>query len=259
MAAAAARPKSPAATPLSSRALQGAPGRCLTARRLRMLAENDVQFLVNRIAWLKAEEQKAQRDARRTLTKAQELAAQEHRQSTEVPVRSPRASSTSAHPPAGDRALSRERHQQSVAEAREKVLREKKETVQRLRQEKEVQACQRQILLEQQRESNAKRREEIRTELLTAKVRRERALRRQQALSQRRYDERVAAEEAERVRKERQMARLLKEEEDLLHRVRVAHESRQGAVRELSRAVDALSPPAPSDTASPPPPPPAST
>ena len=55
--------------------MQGAPSRSLNAKRLRMVAENDVQFLANRIAKLKAEEFKAKKEVDKTVTKTKEILA----------------------------------------------------------------------------------------------------------------------------------------------------------------------------------------
>ena len=49
------------------------PSRSLNARRLRMAAENDVQFLANRLAKLKLEEYKAHKEIDRTRSKTGEV------------------------------------------------------------------------------------------------------------------------------------------------------------------------------------------
>ena len=49
------------------------PSRSLNARRLRMAADNDVQFLANRLAKLKLEEFKAHKEIDRTRSKTNEV------------------------------------------------------------------------------------------------------------------------------------------------------------------------------------------
>lgn len=218
------------------------PSRVLNAKRLRMVAENDVQFLANRIAKLKAEEDKAKREIEKTVKKTNEILASrnsfEGRAVDQLQIRE--QTSNSKKEERVLMSLNREKQLKAIWVAKQKVLSEKKEACLSMRKDKDINECRVHIMREEERDRNAKRREEIKKEQTYAKMKREKELQQKQEEARLRHEETLAQEEAEREKKERLAAELVQQEAQYIYRLKRLHEERQKALRDLAAAVDVM-------------------
>jgi|Transcript_72088 hypothetical protein len=237
-------PASDAGSSLEDRGdtMQGAPSRSLNAKRLRMVAENDVQFLANRIAKLKAEEFKAKKEVDKTVTKTKEILANrknfEHRAVDKLQIQEQVANSKKE-----ERllmSLNKDKQLKAIWVAKQKVLNEKKEACTSMRKQKEINECRVHIMKEEQRDKNIKRREDIKKEHVYAKMRREKEQNEKLEHARLVYEERIAQEEAERERKEKLAAQLVQQEAQLIYRLKRLHTEKQKAIRDLANAVDVV-------------------
>lgn len=219
-----------------------APSRSLNAKRLRMTAENDVQFLANRIAKLKAEELKAKREIDKTVGKTKEILGNrrtfESRAVDKLQIREEIATSKKEERVLVS--LNKDKQLKAIWVAKQKLLNEKKEACASIRKQKEINECRMHILKEEDRERNMKRREEIRQQQVEAKVGRERELEEKQEAIRQLYEEKIAREEEERDRKEKLAAQLVSQEAQLIYRLKQLHSEKQKAIRDLATAVDVV-------------------
>eukprot|EP01065_Artemidia_motanka_P025625 TRINITY_DN30603_c0_g1_i1.p1 TRINITY_DN30603_c0_g1~~TRINITY_DN30603_c0_g1_i1.p1 ORF type:complete len:297 (+),score=142.24 TRINITY_DN30603_c0_g1_i1:66-893(+) len=216
------------------------PSRSLNARRLRMAAENDVQFLANRLAKLKQEEMKAKREIDRTRRKTHEVLSNRRRfEDTTTEKKEMRDQVDYAKKKeAALVALNREKQAKAIWMSKQRLLLDKKESVTTLRKQKEVNECRVHIFREEERDRNMKQREAIRNMRSLSRLRREREMEEKAERIRCDYEARISREEAERERKERLATQLVTQEAQLIYRLKRMHQEKQAAIRELANAVD---------------------
>eukprot|EP00667_Euglena_gracilis_P019710 EG_transcript_21187 len=231
-------------SPDAASVMSGSPSRALNAKRMRMVAENDVQFLANRIAKLKAEEAKAKKEIEKTVKRTNEILASrstfENRSVDQLQIKEQLVNSKKEEKVV--MTLSRERQLKAIWVAKQKLLNDKKELCQNMRKEKEINECRVLLMKEEDRGKNSKRREEVKEKQLYAKVKREREIQQRQEEARLRYEETLAQEEEERERKEKLASELVQQEAQYIYRLKRLHEERQKALRDLAAAVDAANP-----------------
>eukprot|EP00906_Rhabdomonas_costata_P017400 RCo025110 len=219
-----------------------APSRSLNAKRLRMAAENDVQFLANRIAKLKAEELKAKREIEKTVSKTKEILSNrktfESRAVDKLQIRE--QISTSKKEERVLVSLNKDKQLKAIWVAKQKLLNEKKEACSSIRKQKEINECRMHIMKEEDRERNMKRREDIKQQQVQTKLLREREHEEKQEAIRKLYEEKIAVEEQERDRKEKLAAQLVAQEAQLIYRLKQLHGEKQKAIRDLATAVDVV-------------------
>jgi len=114
------------------------PSKSLNARRLRMAAESDVQFLANRIAKLKAEEARAKAEIEKTMQKTKEIQSnRKHFETKAVDRLQIREQITSSKKE--ERvlvSLNKDKQLKAVWVAKQKVLNDRKEACNNLRKQK---------------------------------------------------------------------------------------------------------------------------
>eukprot|EP01062_Namystynia_karyoxenos_P010655 TRINITY_DN1377_c0_g2_i1.p1 TRINITY_DN1377_c0_g2~~TRINITY_DN1377_c0_g2_i1.p1 ORF type:complete len:305 (+),score=136.34 TRINITY_DN1377_c0_g2_i1:98-916(+) len=216
------------------------PSRSLNARRLRMAAENDVQFLANRLAKLKQEELKARSEIDRTRKKTQEVLGNRKRFDDSTSERREMQEQTdyAKKKEAALVALNREKQAKAIWQAKQRLILDKKDAVTTLRKQKEINECRVHIFREEERDRNIKQREAIRNMRSLSKLRREKEMEERAERIRCEYELRIAHEEAERERKERLATQLVTQEAQLIYRLKRMHQEKQAAIRELANAVD---------------------
>ena len=222
--------------------LAGAASRSLNAKRLRQVAENDVQFLANRIAKLKLEELKAKKEIDKTVLKTKEILGNKKQFEGRAMDKSQiqEQISNSKKEERVLMSLNKDKQLKAIWVAKQKVLNEKKEMTANMRKQKEINECRVHIQREEERERNLKRREDLKKEYMYAKMRREKEQEEKAAHARRVYEERIAKEEAERERKEKLAAELVTQEAQLIYRLKRLHQEKQTAIRDLASAVDVI-------------------
>lgn len=214
--------------------------RALHARRLRLAAENDVTFLQNRLAKLKHEELKAKSEIQKLKHKAEEVSANRDRFVTSHGSRMELQDQVdfSKRKEAALIALNKERQAKAVWSSKQRVMIERREAVLNLKKEREINECRVHILKEEMRERNSKQRESIRQLQEAAKQRKEKEaeLRREEVRVF--HEERLAREEAERIKKEKLAAQLVAQEAQMIYRLKKLHTEKQTALRSLAASVD---------------------
>eukprot|EP00668_Euglena_longa_P034672 GGOE01044506.1.p1 GENE.GGOE01044506.1~~GGOE01044506.1.p1 ORF type:complete len:296 (-),score=132.41 GGOE01044506.1:503-1330(-) len=224
--------------------MSSSPSRALNAKRMRMVAENDVQFLANRIAKLKAEESKAKKEIEKTVKRTNEILSSrsvfENRSVDQLQIKEQLVNSKKEEKVV--MTLSREKQLKAIWVAKQKLLNDKKELCQNMRKEKEINECRVLMMREEDRGKNMKRREEVKEQQLYAKVKREREVQQKQEEARVRYEETLAREEEEREQKEKLATELVQQEAQYIYRLKRLHEEKQKALRDLAAAVDAAHP-----------------
>lgn len=205
-----------------------------------MAAENDVQFLANRLAKLKQEELKAKHEIDRTRKKTGEVMGNRKRfEESSTEKREMRHQTDYAKKKeAALVALNREKQAKAIWLSKQRLLQDKKESVTTLRKQKEVNECRVHIFREEERDRNMKQREAIRNMRSLSRLRREREMEDKAERIRSDYESRIAREEAERERKERLATQLVTQEAQLIYRLKRMHQEKQAAIRELANAVD---------------------
>eukprot|EP00759_Apiculatamorpha_spiralis_P053439 PhF_6_TR6197/c1_g2_i4/m.9318 len=178
--------------------------RSLNARRLRQVAENDVKFLQNRIAKLKAEEEKARLEIDRTKNKTESVL--NNKQSFDTTMTQRKAVKQQVdynqRKEAALIALNRERQSKAVWAAKQRILMERREAVTNMRKQQEINECRVHISKEEDRDKNLRQREAIRNMQSTSKMKRAKEVESRQEMIRSEYEERILREESERDRKE---------------------------------------------------------
>jgi hypothetical protein len=220
----------------------GDPSRSLHAKRLRQAAENDVQFLANRIAKLKAEEVKARKEIEKTRSKTKEIVDNKvsfkRKMNDKEQIRGQVVNSKKEERVMVS--LNKDKQVEAVYLARQRLLRDKQEAVSQLRKQKEINECRIHIQKEEDRDKNIRRREDIKKQQVYSKMKREKEQEEKSDEVRKIYEERIAAEEAERDRQEKLAAQLVAQEAQLIYRLKQLHSDKQKAIRELASAVDCL-------------------
>eukprot|EP01063_Lacrimia_lanifica_P020791 TRINITY_DN28079_c0_g1_i1.p1 TRINITY_DN28079_c0_g1~~TRINITY_DN28079_c0_g1_i1.p1 ORF type:complete len:266 (+),score=111.39 TRINITY_DN28079_c0_g1_i1:95-892(+) len=221
-----------------------APSRSLNARRLRMAAENDVQFLANRLAKLKLEEYKAHKEIDRTRKRTydivsnrdrlEEAAAQKREMRDQVDYNRRREAALIA--------LNKEKRAKATWYSKQRLLLDKKDAVSTLRKQKEINECRIHIFREEERDRHIKQREAIRNMHTLSKLRREREAEEKSERVREMFEAKIAREEAEREKKERLATQLVTQEAQLIYRLKRMHLEKQSAIRALADAVDVMQP-----------------
>eukprot|EP00760_Papus_ankaliazontas_P002090 PhM_4_TR10835/c0_g1_i1/m.9507 len=215
--------------------------RSLNARRLRQVAEKDVQFLQNRISKLKAEEDKARQEI--DVTKKKTDSVLNNKQNFDATMSQRRVVRQQVdytqRKEAALIALNRERQAKAVWAAKERVLMERREAVTNMRKQQEINECRVHICREEDRDKNLRQREAIRTMQNMTRSKREKELEARQESIRQEYEERILREEAERDRKERLAAQLVAQEAQLVYKLKRLHMDRQDALKKLATTVEA--------------------
>mmetsp|Transcript_63477 Transcript_63477/g.113265 ORF Transcript_63477/g.113265 Transcript_63477/m.113265 type:complete len:276 (-) Transcript_63477:1144-1971(-) len=221
---------------------QFSPSRSLNAKRLRQVAENDVQFLANRIAKLKAEELRAKKEIDKTVNKTKEILSNrktfENRAVDTLAIREQTTNSKKEERVL--HSLNKDKQLKAIWVAKQKLLNDKKETVTVMRKQKDINECRLHIMREEERDKNSKRREEIKKQQILTKMKLEKEQEAKITLAQKRYEEKVKAEEAERERKEELARQLVEQEAQLIFRLKRLHMEKQKAIRDLASVVDVV-------------------
>lgn len=218
------------------------PSRSLNAKRLRQVAENDVQFLANRVAKLKAEEFKAKKEIDRTVVKTKEILANrkafENRAVDTLQIREQISNSKKEERVL--MCLNKDQQLKAIWVAKQKLLSEKKDTCTFMRKQKDINECRVHIQKEEERNKNAHRREEIKKAQVLAKMKREKEQQEKAEQAKRKYEENLAREEAEREAKEALANQLVQQEAQLIYRLKRLHTEKQKAIRDLAAVVDVV-------------------
>ncbi|KAJ9470173.1 hypothetical protein DIPPA_32740 [Diplonema papillatum] len=216
------------------------PSRSLNARRLRMAAENDVQFLANRLAKLKLEEYKAHKEIDHTRSKTSEILTNRSRVETNMAQKRDVREQVdyNKRKEAALIALNKEKRAKAIWISKQKLLLDKKESVNTLRKQKEINECRIHIFKEEERDRHIKQREAIRNMHTLSRLRREKETEEKTTRVREIFEAKIAREEAERERKERLATQLVTQEAQLIYRLKRMHAEKQKAIRELAAAVD---------------------
>ena len=218
------------------------PSRSLNAKRLRQVAENDVQFLANRIAKLKSEELRAKKEIDKTVNKTKEILSNrknfEGRAVDTLAIRE--QTSNSKKEERVLHSLNKDKQLKAVWVAKQKLLNDKKETVNVMRKQKDINECRVHIMREEERDKNSKRREEIKKQQILTKMKLEKEQDAKMTAAQKRYEEKVRTEEAERERKEELARQLVEQEAQMIYRLKRLHTEKQKAIRDLASVVDVV-------------------
>lgn len=214
--------------------------RLINARRLRVAADNDVTFLQNRLAKLKAEEAKARNEVQKLKAKTDEVThARERNEQTGNQRRELQDQvDYGKRKEAALIALNKEKQSKAIWVSKQKTMQSRREAVVQMRNQKEINACRAQILKEEQRELNTQRRETIRQLHEQAKARRERAAEEKAAATREFYEMRLAKEEEDREQKERLAAQLVAQEAQMIYRLKRLHGEKQRALHDMASALD---------------------
>lgn len=218
----------------------GTVSRSLNARRLRQAAENDVVFLQNRLSKLKHEEEKAKREIRRLKDKTQEVSVGRSRHSESTSMRRELQDQVDygKRKEAALIALNKERQAKAVLSSKQKILMTRRDSVQNMRKQKEINECRIHILKEEQREKNTRQRETIKQLHEAAKARREKEMETKRDEVRDILESKIEQEQQERLKKEKLSAELVAQEAQMIYRLKRLHQEKQDALRSLAFAVD---------------------
>eukprot|EP01012_Entosiphon_sulcatum_P018246 TRINITY_DN2298_c0_g1_i1.p2 TRINITY_DN2298_c0_g1~~TRINITY_DN2298_c0_g1_i1.p2 ORF type:complete len:278 (+),score=117.72 TRINITY_DN2298_c0_g1_i1:226-1059(+) len=218
------------------------PSKSLNAKRLRMAAENDVQFLANRIAKLRAEEAKAQKEIDKTLRKTKEILGNrknfESKAIDKLQIREQIAASKKEERVLVS--LNKDKQLKAIWVARQRLMNEKKEACSTMRKQKEINECRIHIMREEERDKNIRRKEEHKHQQMYLRVKREKELEERAKETRDEYEARIKREEEEREAKERIAAALVQQEAQLIFKLKQLHSDKQKAIRALAAAVDCI-------------------
>jgi hypothetical protein len=214
--------------------------RAIHARRLRVAAESDVQFLQNRLAKLKYEELKAKTEVQKLKQKAQEVSVNRERYYQSHNNRQDLQDQVdfSKRKEAALIALNKERQAKAVWSSKQKVMIERREAVLNMRKEKEINECRVHIFKEEQRDRNLRQRESIRQLHDMARKRKEQELESRREEIRRLHEEKIEQEHEERIKKEKLAAQLVAQEAQMIYRLKKLHREKQNALRELAASVE---------------------
>lgn len=214
--------------------------RLVNARRLRVAAENDVTFLQNRLAKLKAEENKAKNEVQKLKAKVVDVShARERNEQTGTQRRELQDQvDYGKRKEAALIALNKEKQSEAIWTSKQKTMQARREAVVQMRNQKEINACRTQILKEEQRELNTQRRETIRQLHEQAKLRREKAAEEKKNATREFYEMRLEKENEDREQKEKLAAQLVSQEAQMIYRLKRLHTEKQKALQEMANAID---------------------
>jgi len=218
------------------------PSKSLNAKRLRQAAENDVQFLANRIAKLKAEELKARKEIDKTRGKTKEITSNKKVHTNKM-VDKTEIREQVINSKKEERvhvSLNKNKQIEAVFLSRQRILKSKKTSVDDLRKLKKINEARIVLQREEERERNIKRREEIQHQQEFLKVKRVKEMQEKNMEVRKLYEEKIAREELERDRQEKLATQLVAQEAQLIYRLKQLHQEKQSAIRELANAVDCL-------------------
>eukprot|EP01006_Ploeotia_vitrea_P006314 TRINITY_DN12801_c0_g1_i1.p1 TRINITY_DN12801_c0_g1~~TRINITY_DN12801_c0_g1_i1.p1 ORF type:complete len:268 (-),score=67.26 TRINITY_DN12801_c0_g1_i1:162-965(-) len=218
------------------------PSRSLNAKRMRLAAESDVQFLANRIAKLKAEEEKAKKEIEKTKQKTNAILGSrkqhEAKNIDRLTLREQIANSKKEERVLVS--LNKAKQLEAIWMAKKKKLDERREACARMRKEKEINECRIHIQKEEERDKNIRKREDIRKQQVYSKMKRDKEAEDKQKVIRREYEERIAREEQDREKKERLATQLVTQEAQLIYRLKKLHMEKQSAIQGLATAVDCV-------------------
>mmetsp|Transcript_6067 Transcript_6067/g.19321 ORF Transcript_6067/g.19321 Transcript_6067/m.19321 type:complete len:330 (-) Transcript_6067:33-1022(-) len=211
----------------------------LAARNERKRAEADMQLLANRLAHLRAEEERAQKRIGETRKRARELASvKAERLKRERAKQAERERQRKQEEEAARRLREqRERAAQRRLQARtlaHKSKRQQWEEQQRVRAQREEEVKRQQ---EQQEEEKRRRREEVRRSMETAKMRREREEQDQRRRLWEQYQRRMESERKRLAEAEALIVGMEEEEQQLIERLKRAQEKQRVAYADLEMAL----------------------
>jgi chromosome segregation ATPase len=220
----------------------------LNARRLRQAVDADVKFLQNRLAKLRAEEQRAKAEVDSIKEKTAEVQDSKARHEATMSTRRRMRDQVDygKRREAALIALNKERQAKAVWAAKQRVMQDRRDSVLSMRKQKEINECRVHILREEERDHHVKQRESIRQLHEMARVRRERESEARRQAAQEAFREKVEQEQREREAKEQLAAQLIAQEAQLIHRLKRIHAEKQAALGSLAEAVTS-----PSNTNSP--------
>lgn len=214
--------------------------RSLNARRLRQAADSDVQFLENRLAKLKMEEQRARGEIDKLRKKTDEVKHSHDRYDESLSKRHELQDEVDygRRKEAALIALNKERQAKAVWSSKQRVMLDRREAVLTMRKQKEINECRIHILKEESRDKNTRRRETIRQLHSMAKERRERESEQRREAVRDYYEQRIQQEETEREQKERLAAQLVAQEAQMIYRLKKLHQQKQSSLRELASVIE---------------------
>lgn len=211
----------------------------LNARRLRQAVDADVKFLQNRLAKLRAEENKAKAEVDTIKKKATEVSDSKQRHEETVTMRRQLKDQVDygKRKEAALIALNKERQSKAVWAAKQRIMQDRRDAVLAMRKQKEINECRVHIVKEEERDKNLRQRETIRQLHNMARLKRERESEAKREAARDAYSRKVEEEQAEREAKEQLAAQLIAQEAQLIYRLKRMHTEKQAALQNLAEAV----------------------
>lgn len=214
--------------------------RLSAVRRLHQAVDADLQFLQNRLAKLRLEEEKAKTDILELRKKTEDVsqAQMKHAQTSTMRKALSVQVDYGRRKEAALIALNKERQAKAVWASKQRVLVERKEAVANLRKQKEINECRVKILEEEKREKAIRQRESIREMRSMAKSKRDEADAQRREEARRLHETKLEQIAREREEKEQLAAELIAQEAQMIYRLKLLHEEKQRQLQQLAAIVE---------------------
>jgi len=205
-------------------------------KRLKLAAEADVKYLENRLAKLRAEEKAALKEIERTRNQTAEFLSERkaHENREKSRREDARRREVERKRESAKLALRKEEQLQSIWSAKASLLKQRREAVEQLHRDSEMNRCRVRIEREDIRQKARLTRAEVQAQAEESRLRRQKAEEQRRVHVRKQVEAKVETDAKARVEMENKTAALVQEEAELIYRLKRMHMAKHKAVRHLA-------------------------